>query len=179
MYNDTWTPGQYFDLKVEITSSIVGGQDKVTIHSYLDGGLLGVYEDTDSPFMDGSVGLRNYQLPAKYKNFYVHFPGEDSSLDSTGGWGWVFIGILFGVLFLYCVIGYVINGAKSKEWGDYQRNIPQLTFWKVLPKLTFVGCQVSYEVIRGLLNKKVGNESLMEETTEAGYDQDDEEDQNL
>ena len=72
-YNDTWKPGQYFDLKVTVASITGNGQDKATIHSYLDDGLLGVYEDTASPFMNGSVGLRNYNLPAKYKNYYVHF----------------------------------------------------------------------------------------------------------
>ena len=58
--------------------------------------------------------------------------------------------IVFGcVIILYCIIGYVINGRRSGEWGAVKSNVPQFSFWcSLLPKLTWAGCVVSKDWIR-------------------------------
>lgn len=167
-----WNDSTWFDLKAVMRST----SDSVIIDTYIDGKFLGSITDREAPFFTGSVGMRNYNLPAEFKNICVNgceFAAAADDGSSSGGW--IFIGILFGVIFLYCAIGYAINGHKTKKWGNYKDNIPQLTFWKVLPKLVCVGCQVSYEFIRGLMNKQVGgsDKSLMD-TADDGIEKEDE-----
>ena len=166
----------YFDIKAVMTSTA----NSVTIATYVDGVLLGEYMDDDAPFIGGSVGMRNYKVPASFTNVCVN--GCEMLSDDNGSsvGGWIFIGVVFGGILLYCLIGYIINGQKSKDWGNVEGNLPHWQFWKVLPKLVMVGSQVSYEYIKGVLTKKVGggDESLMDTAAadeDQGYDAGDQE----
>ena len=165
LYDEIWKEGQAFTIKAEISST----DDSVTIKSYVDDNYLGEWTDREAPmFKSGSIGMRNYRLPAKFSNVCVNGCSTGNSDKASVG-GWIFIGIVFGGLWLYCCIGYLINGYKSKQYGDIKANIPHFEFWKVLPQLTWVGCKVSYESMRGILNERIGggkDENLMHDTEE-------------
>ena len=60
-----------------------------------------------------------------------------------------------GVFTLYCVSGYIFNSKKRDNWSYL--NLPNLTFWKTLPKWTVVGCIVTYQWIRKQINKHNSN----------------------
>lgn len=51
------------------------------------------------------------------------------------------------IVVLYCIIGYVWNVRKSAEqdWKDFKTNTPHLSFWCMIPKLTWTGCCVTKE----------------------------------
>ena len=46
--------------------------------------------------------------------------------------GWIVVIVLLSVFFVYCAIGYAINGSKSKEWGNFRNNIPNYGMWITL-----------------------------------------------
>ena len=120
----------------------------------VDGILLGNWTDTEDPiYLYGSVGMRNYQSPAQYDCLCVNCKCLTDEDESNSVGGWIFIGCVLGGLFLYCVVGYGINGYRSKNWGDCKGNIPNFNFWKILPKLTVTGCIVSFEFCKGKCRK--------------------------
>ena len=49
-------------------------------------------------------------------------------------------------MFLYCVVGYIINGCRTKDWST-PRNIPNYRMWITLPKAVYVGCGVTCRVL--------------------------------
>ena len=113
-----------------------------------------------------------YQVTVRTK--YACGPGpftcsEDPIDDASGlSGGWVFIFILFGGLFLYCAVGYVVMATTvNKEGGfaDFGNNIPQSSFWSALPKLVIAGCGVTKDSLMGLINKG-GDEPLVTEAEE-------------
>ena len=67
----------------------------------------------------------------------------------------LYIGInsLFSVFVLYCIVGYIINGVRSKNWGDVTGNIPNFNMWKTLPKASIAGCIFTYGWCRGKCSK--------------------------
>ena len=98
-------------------------------------------------------------------------PDGDDGDNEGMSVGWIFIICLMGVLFVYCLMGYMVNGYKNNgEWGDYQRNIPNYGLWEALPKLTIVGCKISYEWVMGM----VGKGGDMEETDQLVVENNDE-----
>mmetsp|Transcript_63560 Transcript_63560/g.77751 ORF Transcript_63560/g.77751 Transcript_63560/m.77751 type:complete len:252 (+) Transcript_63560:62-817(+) len=67
--------------------------------------------------------------------------------------GWIFV-ICFGAVFvLYCIVGYTINGCRSKNWKDISGNIPNYSMWKTLPKATIAGCIFTFAFICGQCTK--------------------------
>ena len=74
--------------------------------------------------------------------------GNLESQDDGLSTGWIIIIVFFSALIMYCIIGFVYNGKKRDEYI-----IPNYAMWKLLPKLTMAGCNVSYEFVRGLMNK--------------------------
>ena len=48
----------------------------------------------------------------------------------------------------YCIFGYIFNAYRSKNWGDIRNNVPNWVFWRMLPKLTYAGCIVTYAAIK-------------------------------
>jgi len=86
----------------------------------------------------------------------VTFPsGSSSSSSSSLSGGWVFIIILSVLIVVYCVGGYVFNGYKHPEngWGNVRENVPNLSFWSLVPKWTWAGCCVTKEFIIVLIDK--------------------------
>eukprot|EP00486_Rosalina_sp_Unknown_P012722 CAMPEP_0201597176 /NCGR_PEP_ID=MMETSP0190_2-20130828/193733_1 /ASSEMBLY_ACC=CAM_ASM_000263 /TAXON_ID=37353 /ORGANISM="Rosalina sp." /LENGTH=280 /DNA_ID=CAMNT_0048058009 /DNA_START=10 /DNA_END=852 /DNA_ORIENTATION=+ len=78
--------------------------------------------------------------------------GGDGGESTTSGMsgGWVFIIILICLISVYCIVGYIMGGVKSGDWGNIKKNLPQfMTFWIYVPKLTLAGCITSWEWIRG------------------------------
>lgn len=64
--NDTWEIGTPFDIEIQVINTAA---TRTTIRTTLNVILLGT--DTDNPFLYGSVGLRNYKLPAQFTKFYI------------------------------------------------------------------------------------------------------------
>ena len=90
--------------------------------------------------------------------------------DGISG-GWVFIIVLFGLFAVYCCIGYIVNGYRNDgKWKEYGDNIPNYAFWRALPRMTIVGCNVSYQWVLG----KMGRKQDEEETTPLVVDPKDE-----
>jgi len=77
---------------------------------------------------------------------------DDSDNGLSGGW--VFIIILLVGAFLYFAIGYAYLSYKNpNSYKDFKNNIPNKTFWILLPKYTFAGCVVTKEFIINTYNK--------------------------
>jgi len=84
-------------------------------------------------------------------------PNGGGSSGGKGGLsgGWVFIIILLVVIFLYCTIGLIYNKKKvnpDSSWGDVN-NVPNIGFWRSLPKWTWAGCCVTKDWIASKMNR--------------------------
>lgn len=96
-----------------------------------------------------------------------------SNASTSGGelsLGWILIIVFFGVIFLYCLIGYIICAKKNPEngWGNVKANTPHLSFWCSIPKYTWVGCCVTKEFTMNKINEWRGTATTA--TGGAGYD---------
>jgi len=81
---------------------------------------------------------------------------DDKDKDKGGGfpWGWTIIGIFFGCVILYIIIGMAV---KWKVYGAEPASldiIPNVEFWKELPFLFYDGCK--YTIRKVTMNKVCG-----------------------
>mmetsp|Transcript_107668 Transcript_107668/g.131384 ORF Transcript_107668/g.131384 Transcript_107668/m.131384 type:complete len:243 (+) Transcript_107668:150-878(+) len=82
-------------------------------------------------------------------------------INNTGlSGGWIFIIIISSFFFMYCVIGYVYNGSKTKNWSDVRSNMPHFGFWTTVPMAFYAGCKVSYSWTKEKCSKKYNTETL-------------------
>eukprot|EP01083_Nonionella_stella_P221689 791768_1 len=59
---EKYTKGQSFDIEAAITTKV-----NVTVQVYINDNFIGTWVEDQSPmWTKGSIGLRNYQLPAVY-----------------------------------------------------------------------------------------------------------------
>eukprot|EP01083_Nonionella_stella_P028025 77164_1 len=117
-----------------------------------------VNEATGSCYYEVEIKTQ-YACAASQNTGCVSAASSDSSLSG----GWIFIIILLSGLFLYCVAGYLIMGLSVNTdggLGDFANNIPQKSFWIVLPSLVIAGCSVTFEFCSNKVNdlRNKGNE---------------------
>ena len=101
---------------------------------------------------------------------------KESEPSKSLGLGYIFIMILFGLILLYCIIGYLINGiCINREGGisDFKENVPNKDFWLNLPKLVMAGCIYSKDVSFGVCsgNKTDGDKDDGDEKEESLIDE--------
>mmetsp|Transcript_86975 Transcript_86975/g.106664 ORF Transcript_86975/g.106664 Transcript_86975/m.106664 type:complete len:260 (-) Transcript_86975:603-1382(-) len=73
--------------------------------------------------------------------------------------GWIFIICIIWVFILYCFIGYLINGFRTKNWKDIKGNIPNYGLWVSLPKACIAGCIFTFGYCMGKCLKNRNNDA--------------------
>lgn len=81
---------------------------------------------------------------------------SDTGLDELSV-GTIILISLISLIFLYCLIGYILNLRKNKceNWNDFKNNLPHLSFWCIIPKYTWAGCIVTKECILNSYHKHI------------------------
>eukprot|EP01094_Clydonella_sp_ATCC50884_P016369 TRINITY_DN2720_c0_g1_i2.p1 TRINITY_DN2720_c0_g1~~TRINITY_DN2720_c0_g1_i2.p1 ORF type:complete len:262 (-),score=69.83 TRINITY_DN2720_c0_g1_i2:148-816(-) len=107
--------------------------------------------------VDETVSCRyTAAMSSKYACKGASGGGDDSGGGGGGGgfpWGWLIIGLFFGFVFLYLIIGAVV---KWKVYGVDPKTmdpeiIPNYQFWKELPFLCYDGCK--YTIRKVTMNR--------------------------
>jgi hypothetical protein len=123
------------------------------------------------PYRDFEVISRETDGPVELLITTIHacISYDDSkssgSDDDEISAGWVLIIIILVGLFLYCAIGYAYNvkrtdGSGTDDWGKYDENVPQMSFWRMFPKYVYAGCIVTRDKIKACTGKDEGFEKL-------------------
>eukprot|EP01083_Nonionella_stella_P130089 394787_1 len=146
---EKYTQGQSFDIEAVISTKV-----NVTVQVYVNDHFIGTWVENQSPmWTKGSIGVRNYQLPAVYTKICVNgCEDEEIEDDALHGVGWTFVVMWCCSVLLYCGIGYCINVRESQNWRNYRRNIPNLIFWEQFVRHVKAGCEVTCECCQGLSN---------------------------
>ena len=101
---------------------------------------------------DQGVCYYRFQIQTMYA-CQSHKPHHENQLEVDGlSVGSIMIIIILTLFMIYCLMGYIVNAFKSKDWFAGRDNLPQYQFWKNVPVWTMIGCKVSYDALR---NKKI------------------------
>lgn len=82
--------------------------------------------------------------------------GGSSSSGSAISIGTIILISFGGIIFFYCVIGYVLGARNNPDngWMNIKGNTPHFNFWcALLPKLTWAGCCVTKDCLKATFDK--------------------------
>ena len=111
-----------------------------------------------------------YACPGHQYSKSVCLTQNNSSLSG----GWIFIIIFISIIFIYCIVGYIIMATtinKENGFNDIKGNIPNFQFWKIIPKYVMAGCFVTYQYVMNLIRKEQGNNNSDHQAVTAHHDE--------